>query len=935
MRIEVIARTDQPQKTKGDLLENLLCELLEVQSYTVTTQVRVTACELDLLCKHKVSGEMVYVECKAHREPLSANHLKNLLGTVSFKEYSEGWLVSTGPLGKEAKGFVTEWEQKPQETRKCLSVYDPKRVIEALVDAKLLVRPPETEASRVLQNGGSLGDWTLLISESGRYWACTVLDAGVPTSVVVFEASDGQHVRDSEILDNLKATDSSLKELAFVSEAKVAVSDKHPDSEKETAVVEVEFGEKWTDYRPARPEHFVGRAKARRTILSFFADVKKKRTDSRVFAVKGDSGIGKSSLVAKLRAVAKTSKKPANLFLYAVDMRAANNSSYVHTSLLSALRQAAEQGFGHSSSLQVSNYADPLQSETIRDFFSECEKKHELIILVFDQFEELYSKPGLFPVFDETKKLMFSALSAATNFVLGFAWKTDTTVPQDHPAYHMWHELADHRYEITLSPFSHADAENSLRMFETELGERIRPELRKYLIENSQGYPWLLKKLCIHLYEQIEGGTSQPQLADRALDIASLFERDLGDLPGPEMTCLKLVAEHAPMDWYEVLETTGTEVVQALQHKRLLIRRGDKLNLYWDIFRDYVLAGAVPSIPFTYTPQAPSIGALLRIALQLDTVEPRTPDRLAKTAELSESTARNILHDLEQFGIANITSEGFLLDSHMTELTSYSILGRIRIVFRRHALTVLLRENNSTEPASQDQVVRYLRSLNPTAKHDGRTWDTYASRMCLWLSTLGYLERCGDGFVIYADRGDIVIEDRHQFTRGGKKLVFLGDAPPARVVDALDLLKREGPLSIVQIKARGYRNACIVLYRFRLIELTPAHDYRIAEDAVAGRSSRESVWEAASREESLICVLDHLKTRPQASGSEIGSLLAERFAREWSDASCVRTGNALLQWAYWLAKPRGLDGQIPNPPPGRRASDKPSVDSGPFLFPEQ
>jgi len=935
MHIEVTASRDEPQQTvKGNLLEQLAEELLRVQGYTVSTQVRVTASELDLLCTHKVSGKQIYVECKAHRDTLSANILTNLLGTVEFHDYSEGWLISTGPLGKDAKGFLSEWEQKTREKRERLSIYHPHRVIDALVSAKMLLEPPSIEASRILSDQWTAGEWTLLISPWGRYWACPTLVNGVPSGVLVFHATNGSQILDDELLIKLNSADSSLVELDFSAMGQSATEGEgqqpRTDEQRTAAVVEVEFGEKWTDYRPARPEHFVGRVKVQRSILRFFADVKKRRTDSRVFAVKGDSGLGKSSLVAKLRAVAQGSKKPGKLFLYAVDVRAASNSSYVYASFLAALRNAASNGFGTQNDLQVSNYADPLQSDSIRQFLAECERKHELVILVFDQFEELYSKPALFPVFDEIRKLMFSALSASTNLVLGFAWKTDTTVPQDHPAYHMWHQLADHRYEVFLSPFSHADAEHSLRLFESELGERLRPELRRYLIENSQGYPWLLKKLCIHLYDQMQAGSSQSQLEDTALDIGSLFDRDLSDLTAPQTACVKLVAEHAPIDWYEVLETAGADVVRELQQRRLVIRRGDKLNLYWDIFRDYVLAGTVPSIPFTYIPQAPSIAALLRVALQLDPAEPKTLAVISKKADFSESTVRNIIHDLEQFGIAQVQGDSALLDSHMKELDPSAVLARIRVVFRRHALTSLLKENNSAKPAYQAQLVQYLKRLNPTAQHHSRTWKTYANRMCLWMSTLGYLQRRNSGF-LYDDRGDISREDAQHFRGERKRVVFIGDASPSRVVEALDYLQANGAQSFVRMKSLGFRNACAVLYRFQLIELTPAHDYRVVEGIIDGCSSTECVWEKVQKEDAVMCVVEHLLNKPVALPVEIGRMIAERFERTWTKASCVRVGNSLRQWARWLMSSRDGGKTIP-PPPGRRRAIDGSTDHTLDLF---
>ncbi|EDV3051018.1 restriction endonuclease [Salmonella enterica subsp. enterica] len=133
MKIEVAVDANATTKEKGDLLENLSSKLLSAQSYSVIKEIRLTAVELDLLCKNQINGKEIYVECKAYRGNIDANILKNLLGTLLLKDYSEAWLISTGVFGKEAKGFIEEWRKKPIELASKLSFFGPEQLIEALI----------------------------------------------------------------------------------------------------------------------------------------------------------------------------------------------------------------------------------------------------------------------------------------------------------------------------------------------------------------------------------------------------------------------------------------------------------------------------------------------------------------------------------------------------------------------------------------------------------------------------------------------------------------------------------------------------------------------------------------------------------------------------------------------------------------------------------
>lgn len=928
MQIEVATTPSSSTKDKGDLLESISEHVLKHQHYEVDTQVRKTACELDLICRHRVSTRTVYAECKAHRDPLSANVLKNLLGTLHLHNYDEGWLISTGSLGKDAKGFVDEWNKKPQAERQRLSIYTPEHLIALLQSTSVIVATPEPAALQLVRGGEELGEWMLLVTEFGNYWAVVVLGSGVPRGVLLFNAKTGQLVTDVALLRRLGECDSSLSKLDFEVFAKLDASMNNENLPDRTlAVVQVQSGDDWADYRPARPEHFVGRKESQDRLLGLLETIRMDESRTRVFAITGDSGMGKSSLIAKLRDRCGNVRNRGKFFLFAVDVRAATDPVYVHASLVEAIHAAAMNGFGRlpATGVKVSNYSDPLASESIASYLESLGERHQIICLVFDQFEELYSKSELFSVFEEAKKLFLSAIGACTRVVLGFAWKTDSTVQQGHPAYFMWHRLADHRFEISLAPFTHPEASTALTVFEREIATKIRPELRRQLIESSQGFPWLVKKLCMHLWEQIHQGLSQEELAE-TLDVASLFNRDLQSLTKGESTCLKAVAKSAPADWYEILETYGEEVLRSLQQRRLVVRSGDRLNVYWDIFRDYLLTQTVPSLPYTYLPSSPSIRALLNAAGLLDHEQPKSLPEIANGCNVTEGTAHNIVHDLLMFGVATGTSQQVLLDERTESGQPEHVLLRMREVLRRHALTRRLGRFDRSYVVSQEDMIDALKAINLAAQHRARTWRLYADRMGRWLIAAGLAVSERGGWQLH-DKGEVIIPKSRRQRVG----VFLGDAPPARAFEAIEWLREHGPADFAAIKNAGFRNAVYVLLRFGIAQRSGTRAEIIEVEDVEQISDLERLWRAAQKEATIRDVAQFLDLHPSADGIAVADHLAA-INIKWTKATRIRVGNGLKQWAEWA-----MHGSASSPAPQlprrkrRRKGHRPRHD-GPTLF---
>ena len=265
--IEVCAEPEDSTTKKGGLLENFSKLFLESQGYDSVSTVRVTGVEVDLLCNDKLSGQTVMVECKAYRSNISADVLTKLFGTTLIKGYSSGWLISTHALGKDAKGLVDEWSQKPAEERRKLIVFTPDVLVPRLISAGVVFDPVQLPVEPQHKRSSEA---YLLISSRGNFWAIPILDpgTGVAASVAVYDAKTGSPIRNSTLLAWLLQTDTTLSNL---SPAGIGSPDASGKLKKELEnIVGVPMADHWSDYRPARPTDFVGRESIQADIFGFF-----------------------------------------------------------------------------------------------------------------------------------------------------------------------------------------------------------------------------------------------------------------------------------------------------------------------------------------------------------------------------------------------------------------------------------------------------------------------------------------------------------------------------------------------------------------------------------------------------------------------------------------------------------------------------------------
>lgn len=904
IKIEVAVPSSASTKDKGDLLEDLTAKLLAAQSYEVIKEIRFTAIELDLLCKHKISGKEIYVECKAYRDkPIDANILKNLAGTRDFMEYSEAWLISTAEYGKEAKGFIETWQKKPAEKATMLSFYEPKDVINALVSANVIKKPPQDKATDYCKSQNLLGGWVLLITPYGNLWAVTILVGGIPNKVIFYHASNNEPVIESKLIANLLGTDTSLATLEFEAQTANTVKPISPVAEDVGEVAQVQTGLEWSDYRPARPQDFVGRAKDITFVFDFFKQALTQSTNTRIFALTGDSGMGKSSLIAKLADKSKNVQNKNKYFIFPVDVRAATSPSYIYSALLKCLSAAQLQGYGDPDiELVISDVSNPLNSSTLKKYLASVATQKKLIVLIFDQFEELYSKPELFEVFNRAKALLLNAASACSCLCLGFAWKSDSTTQGDHPAYFFWHQLSDYRITRKLSPFSDSESNTAINIFEKELGQKLQSDLRHNLIVSSQGYPWLLKKLCIHIYEKIKSGIDQENLLANKLDIASLFDTDLNQLSKADRACLQIVAQRAPVDWFEVTESSSSEALDSLMHRRLVIKSGDRLNVYWDIFREYLLTRKVPIIPLRYLPSTEP-ASVIKIAKLLKLGKAVSTQELVASSGLTEGSIQNTGTDINMFGVATREGGAYQLNPDLIEADETAILQAVREKFKKHAFTLAIQDRTSNSIITLSDAITILQEIFPNSTYADKTWHIYTLRICKWLELCGFLVSSLNGW-IYRDQGTVLADRLKAPRRRRATKIFAPLASPLLTIEGLKWLEKVNSIGKKDKLPTGYVNALRILVRFEFATQDQTQYFINKSKLQKYPSHFDAIFSMAAAEPIILETEQIIKSFPKIKSAELGALLTNKYALGWSQASTLRNGRELLTWTKWVAENR-------------------------------
>lgn len=887
--VEVCPEPTQSTTAKGALLETLATDFLATQGLTsIDTNVRLTAMEVDVVANDEKTGETIFVECKAYRSNISSDVITKLLGNVTFRDASAGWLITTYAFGKDAKGFEEEWRKKPPEMRRKLRFFPPDEFVDRLIKAGLIAL--KNDAAAKIDNS----EVYLLITPRGQIWALPEATPGSSLTSIVraFNSQTGNAINDLADLAYFKSLDSSLADHTWLQqEASLTASASSNASDELDNIVQVPVAENWTDYRPSRPTDFVGRVSIQKDIFAFLDRVRKSETKIRTVALKAPSGWGKSSSVIKVADRSRNRRHKTKYFIFPIDSRSARTARFPEIGLIATIKTAIADGFVHFDGTPVfGTGANIFETDDAQKILSQLKSEDKVIIAFFDQFEELLYRDDLSSAFDQFTTLVSTVEAAQPNIAIGFSWKTDGSILTDHPAYHLWHKLADRRFEMELPPFSETEVNLAISRFSEELGEPINRQLSRLLRDHCQGYPWLLKKLCVHIFEQVRSGVEQSDLLSKGLSIENLFKKDLEGLNASEAACVKYVALNSPAEFYKVAENFDEQIVAGLVSKRIIVRSGTRLTLYWDIFRDYVLTEKIPFVPLTYIPQSNLSTYRKSLGVLLDAETIKYSD-LSQSLALSSGATDNLVRDLVNLGLAEADrKKGTIIRAYGDLKEAVSIVSDFWV---RHEAYRLISRDFGDQTFSFDEFLKIFRETLRRSEFSEKTVNIYANKILDWIQTVNLISRVQGGYRINRDRAaitDFVAVDK----RRGAVGEFMAPTSPE---SALEALRGFGP-SVIPVEEalnRFGKNSISALSSLGLVYRRPGGLQKV----VTNITDEEFLRNAAQRQISILFVKNLIDGNPDISGAEIGKSVADVMSFDWKEASQVRTGNALGRWARW------------------------------------
>lgn len=896
---------------KGKFFEDVVGKLLKKMRFQIEKRVKFTGMEIDVLAKNIDTQQKAFVECKFMTDPLQAGVIHKLMGKALLKKAEFAYLFSTSPPGKEAKGTLIEIEEdsknNPPSTPR-LIFKGPEKLTQMYIDIEGITPISKHISSTNFEK--DFGNATILVSPSISFWAVEQIIDGIPKNLLIYSLYQNKKINLDEVKNFIKENPTLWPGLEISLGGKTETPTTSGTEEEKEVITQVPMAEQFDDYRPCRPDDFVGRYEEQKQLWDFLKKLREGKMTTRIISLIGPSGFGKSSMILKLSSRFKNKHFKKKFYLYHVDTRSASSPLFVTEAVRSGFQKAIDEGFIEIPNLNISIESSEsiLTSKSIQTSLKRLGEEKKVLIIFFDQFEELFTKEELYHTFENFKKVALGVDSIKENLVLGFSWRTGITLMDTNPAYHMWNSLKDLRFEIKLEAFDSSEISHMLKQLEKYINEPLEKQLKVRLKEQCRGYPWLLKKLCIHVYRQMKKGVSQLELITRQLNIETLFKEDTHPLAPKQLKCLKYIAHNSPVEITDVTDKYEQQTVDSLYvEHRLIIRTGHRYAVYWDIFRDYLIDETVPLLPLTYMPLS-QLGTILKVINLLNKEGPKSDTEIISYLGCTRGSFQNFIADLFAFIIVKrLDNENFTLVRKLKSSTK--IADYLYDQLKQHKVLQDIEKDRSDDIISLDDFREFVSNAYSQVGLKPQSVNVYTNRLLQWFSFSGLAEISEKGIKVSLggkgkNKGVLKRSPNQRYSQF-RKPTFLCSSSPRKAVELVERLIVSGGIEKDEILENKFKNTAydtnaLELSYWEKEKLLPSDELSgFFKDTTPGTDEVKKIVEKKAMESSFLkALIEELEIH--RNRYEIGERISQKIGRKWSSSSKVRYLTAGMTWLKYF-----------------------------------
>ena len=708
---------------KGRLFEALLRRYLEACGFEVELRRKRHSAEYDLTGAGRLDRRPVLGEAKAHGNPIALQDVSAFVGKVLPRHHHDkhllGLFLSTSQLTAEAEDYVSSLAETGLHFRVLSG-----DVLLADIAERLALPTSSTAQQAMAVLGVYPLSTHMLVTEHGPHvLVIAATDGGATPAAFGVVRADGHLVSDRVFLDDVRQRVPELQELAPAWETPASGA---PSVLPRSPIPEgLILGNDWADYRlPAPPAFFVGR----RTVVERIASTVCGDTHPGVIQLKSRSGVGKSSLMAFLADSLRAAG--AHVQLYdARDVKSVLDLWAVVQRFTGAAHPAADYGDMERQLAALAAAAGPRA------------------VLLIDQFESTFTDPDLYNAFE---LLATAAVRVRPRACVVFARKNDllTTFDDQQITLERLNEVSE---SVVLDDFAAQEAVQLIEAISSHADKPVSTELKAYVLEFAQGFPWLLKRTMAHVLTLLRRGGGPPELLSSALRLDDLFDEELAELDELERDYLLRIARQLPATYHQLAgyfdeDPYLARVLDRLTRERLLRLSGSTYDTYNDVFKEYLVYRRLPEFHLSFVYRLGDAAVLSAFWRMLD-VRRFTTEEMRRTLRRARGTTFNMIRELRNVGLLDRDGKGgWVIPDLALDAFERGRLGEyIRQQLLRNALVSdLVGHLQATGPLAREELTAYLQDRFPFISASPQTWTAYAAILLNWLRLVELVRVDGD-----------------------------------------------------------------------------------------------------------------------------------------------------------------------------------------------